>query len=101
MSYLGWHIFSFQYSIIHLIFVFFQGDSGGPIMCLKDMTQTWYQVALVSRGYLCNTTEYPTVMARVSSHIDFVKSFTQNGKFVRFYRLKSVFIQSHLALPQR
>ena len=49
-------------------------------MCLNDTTNVWRQVGLVSRGLVCNTTELPNVIARTHNHIQFIESFTQDGK---------------------
>ena len=57
-----------------------QGDSGGPIMCLEEAADIWRQVGLTSRGWVCNSTSYPNIIARISSHVNFIKSFTPEGQ---------------------
>lgn len=49
-----------------------QGDSGGPVV-VKDSSGTFTLVGLVSTGVGC-ARGYPGVNARVSSHLDWIKS---------------------------
>ncbi|XP_072022814.1 ovochymase-like [Amphiura filiformis] len=76
------------------------GDSGGPLMCLDDVTKIWRQVGIVSRGVVCNTTSYPNIFVRTSSHIDFVKSFTQDAS-LPIVKCKTVPVPCSQFLPYK
>ncbi|XP_058141529.1 mastin-like [Dasypus novemcinctus] len=48
-----------------------QGDSGGPLVCY--MKDHWLQVGVVSFALLCALPDFPTVYARVSSYVSWIR----------------------------
>ncbi|XP_059547924.1 mastin-like [Myotis daubentonii] len=48
-----------------------QGDSGGPLVC--KWRGIWVQVGVVSWGYKCGLANFPTVYARVTSFLPWIR----------------------------
>ncbi|KAL4686364.1 hypothetical protein H8957_016444, partial [Semnopithecus entellus] len=50
-----------------------KGDSGGPLVCRWNCT--WVQVGVVSWGKLCGLRGYPSVYARVTSYVSWIRQY--------------------------
>ncbi|KAK6171417.1 hypothetical protein SNE40_019610 [Patella caerulea] len=53
------------------------GDSGGPFFCEKD--DRWYQVGIVSIGYLCGNNAFPGIYTRISHYKDWIEDKMANN----------------------
>lgn len=58
-----------QFRSCHL-FLFLQGDSGGPMVC--EFNKTWVQVGIVSWGLGCGRIGYPGIYTEVSYYRDWI-----------------------------
>ncbi|XP_046361208.1 uncharacterized protein LOC124138544 [Haliotis rufescens] len=55
------------------------GDSGGPFICEKD--DQWYQVGIVSLGYICGDLQYPGVYTKVAHYRDWIDDIISNYNY--------------------
>ncbi|XP_067672697.1 uncharacterized protein [Haliotis asinina] len=55
------------------------GDSGGPFICEKD--DQWYQVGIVSLGYICGDLQYPGVYTKVAHYKDWIEDTIANYNY--------------------
>lgn len=52
------------------LYIFFQGDSGGAMLCMVNYTLVI--VGIVSYGMTCGASGMPGVYTEVTHHIDFI-----------------------------
>lgn len=53
------------------MFIYFQGDSGSPLMWLNR--GQYYLIGLVSFGFRCGEFGYPSVYTRVSNYVEWIE----------------------------
>ena len=66
-----------------MLFLFPQGDGGGPLVCEKD--GQWYQVGIVSFGIGCGRRNVPGVYTKVEDYEEWIEQtiLTAKRKFNR------------------
>ncbi|KYB29266.1 serine protease P8 [Tribolium castaneum] len=52
------------------------GDSGGPLMAVRNATAQWYIEGIVSFGARCGSEGWPGIYTRVSEYLDWIQNNT-------------------------